>query len=38
MKVLIIMLLSFAIGYGAHYYQYGEKPPCVELLKFKGAK
>ena len=38
MKVLIIMLLSGALGYGAHYYQYGEPPPCVELLKFEGAK
>ena len=40
MRVLIIMLLSGAIGWGIHYYQYGEKPPCVkvELLQPKKAK
>ena len=38
MKLFIIMLLSGAIGYGAHYAQYGENPPCVELIKFNEAK
>ena len=37
-KILIIMLLSFAIGFGTNYYFYGGKAPCVKLIEFKGKK